>query len=324
MKVFISWSGARSRAVAEAFREWLPCVINAVEPWISSADIEKGARWTIDLADQLESTSFGLICLTKENLNEPWILFEAGALSKTVGKASVCPFLFGLDRIDITGPLLQFQSTLAEREDTKKLLYSMNRLLEINRLSDKQLDTVFDVWWPHLKARLDSVPSKMTSPREMRKDRELLEEILDLARDLVSLKPIRAAANAGVIFREHELPIEVYNALGVASKQSGLSKSEIVNLAMAGFLRKAGMDPHAQPITNIEQIIRSKVADPNVATSLISSFTAIDSAADKKTKLQHVRKLKATLRRLEAELGSDTVKTLGELAAGFARMSDKS
>ncbi len=41
MEAFISWSGDRSRAVAETLHEWLPNVIQLVTPWILLADIDK-------------------------------------------------------------------------------------------------------------------------------------------------------------------------------------------------------------------------------------------------------------------------------------------
>lgn len=56
-------------------------VIQAVDPWMS-AELQKGARWGTEVAKTLEQSRFGIVCLTKENLNENWILFEAGALSK--------------------------------------------------------------------------------------------------------------------------------------------------------------------------------------------------------------------------------------------------
>jgi hypothetical protein len=82
MDVFISWSGERSRAAAEALRSWLPKIINAIKPWLSSEDIDKGSRWGTDVASRLETAKAGIICLTPGNLHSDWILFEAGATIK--------------------------------------------------------------------------------------------------------------------------------------------------------------------------------------------------------------------------------------------------
>ena len=82
MDVFISWSEDRSRIIAEALKEWMPLVINDVQPWLSSKDIEPGARWSAEVAAKLESTGYGIICLTPGNALMPWILFEAGGTIK--------------------------------------------------------------------------------------------------------------------------------------------------------------------------------------------------------------------------------------------------
>ena len=81
MKVFISWSGETSKGLAEALREWLPAVIQAVNPYFSPDDVSKGSRWSSEISKELEDSAIGIICLTKENLEAPWIMFEAGALS---------------------------------------------------------------------------------------------------------------------------------------------------------------------------------------------------------------------------------------------------
>ena len=115
MRVFLCWSGNRSKKIAEVLNDWLPLVINAVEPWMSP-NIEKGVRWGLEIAEKLEESKVGIICLTKENLNENWILFEAGALSKTKDDHT-CKFLLDLKHTDIEYPLRQFQVTKFEKED---------------------------------------------------------------------------------------------------------------------------------------------------------------------------------------------------------------
>src|SRR5262249_25941930 len=84
MRVFISWSGDRSRLVAEALKEWLPAVIQTLEPWVSSVDIAKGTRSLEEIHLQLRDSEFGIICLTPENLKAEWIHFEAGAIAKAL------------------------------------------------------------------------------------------------------------------------------------------------------------------------------------------------------------------------------------------------
>lgn len=103
MKVFISWSGSQSHHVAIALRDWLPSVLQIVEPYVSSEDIDKGARWSTDISKELEDSNFGIICVTPENIDAPWVNFEAGALSKSLDRSRVAPFLFAVDRTAIQG-----------------------------------------------------------------------------------------------------------------------------------------------------------------------------------------------------------------------------
>jgi TIR domain len=93
MDVFISWSGERSKYVAECLRVWFKQVIQMVKPWMSSEDILAGARWNGEIARHLSETKFGVICVTPENLvSAPWLTFEAGAIAKTIDeRIFVCP-----------------------------------------------------------------------------------------------------------------------------------------------------------------------------------------------------------------------------------------
>ena len=183
-KVFISWSGDLSNKLADAIRQWLPGVLQFVKPYFTPSDIEKGAKWASDIAGELESSDIGIICLTKDNLTKPWILFEAGALSKNLDTSKVCTLLFGIESTDLKGPLTTFQTTRFEKTDFKKLVKSINNSGGDAKLEDAVLDEVFEMWWTKLESSVAKILKSHKDPdhSENRSERDMLEEILELSR----------------------------------------------------------------------------------------------------------------------------------------------
>jgi hypothetical protein len=167
MKVFLSWSGPRSQRVALALRDWLTKVLITVDPWMSKVDIDTGARWGSELALQLADTSFGVVCLTPENVHAPWVLFEAGALAKTTENTYLCPYLLAMSPSDVPRghPLEQFQQRRADEEGTRGLLRTLNdavRKAGERAILDTNFDSMFNQWWPSLKQELDQIASTPT------------------------------------------------------------------------------------------------------------------------------------------------------------------
>jgi len=166
----------------------LPSVIQSIQPYVSSEDIDKGSRWSSDIAKELENSTFGIICVTKDNFEAPWLSFEAGALSKTMDKSFVTPFLFDIKRSEVKGPLLQFQSTIFQKEDLKKLIGTLNKACGENKINEERLNKAFDVWYPTLEKELNTIKGE-TEQSDENKIRdghnfslEILEEILELSR----------------------------------------------------------------------------------------------------------------------------------------------
>lgn len=155
MKIFISWSKSSSHAVALALKEWLEIVIQEVVPFVSSEDIAKGSRGRNTITKELEGTGEGIVCITRANLREPWLNFEAGALSKQAGEASVRTILLDLPPQDIEGPLADFQHTeIHDKQDVLKFLSSINDHCT-RPLQQSVLEKVFENNWADLEAKID-------------------------------------------------------------------------------------------------------------------------------------------------------------------------
>lgn len=185
MNIFISWSGERSLFVARALRDFVPAIIQRVSVIMSADDIKSGAKWMGEVFQAMDSAQVAIICLTRDNVQSPWISFEAGALVSR-GPA-VIPYLIDIPLVEISGPLAAFQAVTADRDGTFFLLNAINKRLE-QPLKELLLQRVFDAFWPQLEQALREIPE---SPRSdtiaqskvpMRSERDLLEEILMLIR----------------------------------------------------------------------------------------------------------------------------------------------
>jgi hypothetical protein len=192
MGVFIGWSGkdTKSYLVAVALRGWLQQVVQGCDPWVSSQDIDAGDRWGSELFTQLDKHGIGIICVTKENQDGPWLNFEAGALVKQLKgdrleETRVCPLLIDMTTNDVTGPLKLLQTVPLNEVGMFKVLQMVNKNGTSKALPDDVLKRAFDKWWPDLEGELKEMKLPEQQPeRPSRTVPEMLDEILTLVRSI--------------------------------------------------------------------------------------------------------------------------------------------
>src|SRR5205807_2140320 len=116
--------------------------------------------------------------------NAPWLLFEAGGLSKGLTKARVCPLLVDLESKDLGPPLSQFNHTLPDREDMWKLIKTINAAGAENALDQRRLEGAFAQWWPDLEKAFKEIRTKYktTARPQVRSTDDMIVEILEISR----------------------------------------------------------------------------------------------------------------------------------------------
>lgn len=192
LKVFISWSGNKSREVAQLLYSWLPNVLQPIKPWVSIEDIETGSIWFNQICEQIKEVCNSIIVVTNENKEKPWIMFEAGALCKGDDKNRLNIFLVDINPEDLKQPLASFNTIKAEKESLWNMVKNLNnRLIEIEekkdkeddkiKLSDEQLRRIFEKWYPDFEKELNDILIKYPTNeiiKEKTRIEEMQEEIL--------------------------------------------------------------------------------------------------------------------------------------------------
>lgn len=187
-RIFVSWSGDCSRAVGEALKNWLPNLFQFADVWISTEDLNKGTRWQSEVVKVLQTSRFGIVCLTPDNLASAWLLFEAGAISN-LPQSRVFTFLHGLEYPDVKQPLEMFNHTTSTKEDVWKMVLSLNAELGEAAVKEAILVNVFGKFWPDLELQLAGI-QPYAKPAGVEPavaphagDAEIIREILTIVRD---------------------------------------------------------------------------------------------------------------------------------------------
>jgi len=164
MKIFISWSGEQSQEIAQLLSQWIPSVIQVADVFFSPEDIAKGENWNARLNEELNASNFGIVCLTKDNVNAPWVHFESGALAKALD-SRVTSLMIGVKASDVKGPLSRFQNTKLEKQEMKKLIESINNSAD-KQVKPEILSNTFEGLWSNFEKDVNDVLKKKSSEKD--------------------------------------------------------------------------------------------------------------------------------------------------------------
>lgn len=185
MKIFVSWSGQLSKMIAKELKKWIPCIIQSASVFYSPEDIEKGQNWNSRITEELSNCNYGIICLTEENKNSPWINFEAGAIAKALD-SRITALMIGINPSDIQGPLSSYQATKINKEEIFKLFVSINNCQE-NPIENGTLTFLFGAVWDKIEKNINKIIKEYEVPKKgvLKKsdNTEILEDILQIVRE---------------------------------------------------------------------------------------------------------------------------------------------
>lgn len=181
MKVFISWSGEKSKQYAAALKDLLESCFHSINVFFSEDDIPKGDNWSKKILEELASSDYCLICATKDSLNSPWINFEAGAMANNNAKVSA--ILFDLKNEELKGPLSLFESTKLEEKDFERLMRNIN---EFEQVKLNVLEKSFKVFFKEFSEKINNISSITSNRLTVNMDKEI-REILKVVKNNYSI-----------------------------------------------------------------------------------------------------------------------------------------
>lgn len=165
-KVFISWSGNSEipdmlkKSLVETFTE------NNLTVFVSTKNIRTGDEWFKVIKDAITESSITIVCITKDNIQSPWIYFESGAASfhnyllNQTKPLMVVLFDAELPR---NSPLNEYNHIKWGKEGYEKLLVDINSHMDAGKLQSNQISTMAKGSFPGLSRKIKRALKKSGS-----------------------------------------------------------------------------------------------------------------------------------------------------------------
>lgn len=246
MKIFISWSGKKSKEMSAILNNWLPLIFPHANIFISS-EIEKGANFLEVILTALKESSIGIFLLTKGNTAAPWIQFEAGAFASKGVHARICPLYVDDDiEIEDTGPLRFYQGSLINESDIFKLLSSINAIQETPYANDKIL-RLYEANKKEFFYNWDLIKNIQCAHGSSRKTTK--ELIIDIIRDTAKIRQSNENIISLISATEeiHNIKIPRYPSYGI-----GTLKANTISSGVIGVPKRSSATPDGGDFTSSE------------------------------------------------------------------------
>lgn len=173
-------------------------VIPQIDVYYSPDDIQPGERWSDSIKDGLKGNPMGIFFVVEENIVQPWLNFEAGAISNQVGNTNVIPLLHDIEPSRVTGPLTQFQAISYSKADLKKLVVLINsNIKDIRRIDKTLLHDIFEKWYPDFDNEYNKFKTENPSP-EKKEISGVLDEDGQLSEILSILRSMERGKDADI------------------------------------------------------------------------------------------------------------------------------
>ena len=162
-KVFISWSGENGKKISIILKRILEKEIfsDHLECFVSDMDIASGEDWWNKIKKELRAAKLGILCITKENIESPWIHYEAGAL---VGNnVRTIPLLFNCNFDALQKTPLNGRQCVMFHDKGKflKMIHEINRDFRIVDLDEKLFSVLLDNAYRKMQEEMRDVEEKL-------------------------------------------------------------------------------------------------------------------------------------------------------------------